>query len=803
MKIRTFFSSVLGYGMMAIVFLFSSLPLFGAVPGDEHWDAQFGAPGMSNTVNIVYGIAAKDGMVFAAGYSSAGRTNAPLYMWDGKQWTSPALFSGPSILKVYDLIFVGNTLYAAGNFTNVNGVAAYGLAKWDGTTWSGIGFSGVANALATDGSWLYVGGTYTNAGGVAATNIGYWDGSAWHALGAGLGPAGSGIVSAIAVRNGLVYAGGYFAASGSQPMTNLAVWNGLNWSAVGGGANFQVTALAFKTNDLYVGGYFTLAGSTAAKGIAKWDGTNWTALGSGLTGGSSVALGIAILNGVVTVTGSFTNAGGVSAYCFATWNGSTWSAPGDLNSVGYRAVSAGDGKIYVGGSFTVAGGVWANDIATWDGTAWASLATPGRGNGAQNTVTALASDGTNLYAGGWFLRAGHADATGYIARFDGKDWHSLGCGLNGQVTAIAVTNNLVYAGGYFTATADSQPLHYIGCWDGTNWNSLGGGQGLVYALAVGTDGLYAAGTGYDGTNYGSAFFSRWDGTAWNGALKIDSTNTYFVYAYGGSDPIGYKCIAIQSTNIYLGGNIWIAQFDPNVGDTPITNCYFMLRSDRNSSWIMGTGLDNVPVALAVMGTNLFVAGTFTTAGDVPANQIAKWNGQSWMSVGGGVVGSGTVYALATLNNNLYAGGTFTNIGGVSASRIAKWDGTNWSALGSGLPTSGLTAAIICANALAVSGPDVYVGGTFRKTGDKTAYNIGRWNELANFNTPQLINPAWLTNKQFQARLMGISGLTNIVQATTNFSSWTPILTNSTGVYDFIDPNSAAYSRRFYRALLGP
>ena len=31
--------------------------------------------------------------------------------------------------------------------------------------------------------------------------------------------------------------------------------------------------------------------------------------------------------------------------------------------------------------------------------------------------------------------------------------------------------------------------------------------------------------------------------------------------------------------------------------------------------------------------------------------------------------------------------------------------------------------------------------------------------MANFNTPQLINPAWLTNKQFQARLMGISGLT--------------------------------------------
>jgi hypothetical protein len=51
--------------------------------------------------------------------------------------------------------------------------------------------------------------------------------------------------------------------------------------------------------------------------------------------------------------------------------------------------------------------------------------------------------------------------------------------------------------------------------------------------------------------------------------------------------------------------------------------------------------------------------------------------------------------------------------------------------------------------------------------------------------------------------MGIGGLTNIIQATTNFTSWTPVLTNSTGVYDFADSNSAAYPCRFYRALLGP
>ena len=144
--------------MVTAILLLSSFSLSGAVPGDEHWDAQFGAPGVSNTVNTVYAVAVNNGMVYVAGYSSAGRTNAPLYLWDGKQWSVPAVFSGPSIMQVNDLLFVGNTLYAAGNFTNVNGVAAYGLAKWDGTSWSSIGFSGVAYALAVEGNNLYVGG---------------------------------------------------------------------------------------------------------------------------------------------------------------------------------------------------------------------------------------------------------------------------------------------------------------------------------------------------------------------------------------------------------------------------------------------------------------------------------------------------------------------------------------------------------------------------------------------------------------------------------------------------------------------
>src|SRR5262249_46286815 len=157
--------------------------------------------------------------------------------------------------SIYDLAFVGDTLYAAGQFTNVDGVAANGLAKWDGTNWSSVGFSGIANCLAVDGGNLYVGGTFaTNLSGLGLTNIARWDGNNWSALSGGLaGPPY--IVYAIAATNGLVYAGGIFvASSGSSLITNVAVWNGSSWSGLGANPNVAIYSLALNGPTLYASG---------------------------------------------------------------------------------------------------------------------------------------------------------------------------------------------------------------------------------------------------------------------------------------------------------------------------------------------------------------------------------------------------------------------------------------------------------------------------------------------------------------------------------------------------------------------
>ena len=80
---------------------------------------------------------------------------------------------------------------------------------------------------------------------------------------------------------------------------------------------------------------------------------------------------------------------------------------------------------------------------------------------------------------------------------------------------------------------------------------------------------------------------------------------------------------------------------------------------------------------------ILIMGASPCAGEVTANHIAKWDGNDWSALGGGMDGSVTAIAFDK-SGNLYAGGTFVSAGGVTANSIAKWDGNNWSALGTGM-----------------------------------------------------------------------------------------------------------------------
>jgi uncharacterized repeat protein (TIGR03806 family) len=72
----------------------------------------------------------------------------------------------------------------------------------------------------------------------------------------------------------------------------------------------------------------------------------------------------------------------------------------------------------------------------------------------------------------------------------------------------------------------------------------------------------------------------------------------------------------------------------------------------------------------------------------------------------------------------------------------------------------------------------------------------------------LVNPLYFTsagflpNQQFQLGFAGVSGGNYVLQATTNFLTWTPISTNTaaTNLFNLLDPNATNFPYRFYRVL---
>ena len=757
-----------------------------AAPGDEHWDNQFGWPGTTNTIAS---IATHNNRLYIGGYYNP--SNAAVTVWDGTRWSGVGRFVGNSV-QIWDLAFVGEVLYAAGSFTNVDGTEIRGLARWDGAAWSGVGLNGPAFALAVDGADLYVGGAFTNAGDVAITNIGRWDGSAWHALGDGIGGSLGDAVRALVATNGTVYAGGYFTNAGSTAVDNIACWNGSAWTPLGTGLSSLVYALALNGTDLYAGGVFTQAGSTVVNRVAKWDGVNWTALGTGVSGGTFPnVLGLAVLGDLVCVGGNFTSAGGVPASRFAVWNGSSWSAASGGVSAGVLRITSTGTNVFVGGSFLLAGGVIGASIASWDGVNWSSIGPSGRVNGVSSVVRAFATDGSNIFVGGAFTAAGQI-AANRVARFDGTTWHPLGSGMNDTVDALAFVGGNLYAAGEFSSAGGVTAVH-IARWDGNTWSAVGGIGigGSVATLAVHNDELYVAGNfQVDGPDGRVDSIARWDGANWRKVIQLSPTTLFGMII----NDAGFGAVAFQGNDIYIGGRFYISEFD---GPT----CFNIMRFDGTYCRLMGTGVNTNVTSIAVIGSDVYVGGRITNAGGVAVSRVAKWDGANWSGVGGGLSGtaSASVTSLATIGNDLYAAGSFTNASGVSANRIAKWDGTNWSPLGSGVTFPGFSSASI--STIRAFGNDLYAGGTFLAAGGKPSCYLGHWNDTRNFDLLPVIELSKLLGAggifKFRIETTGVSEY--VIEATTNLATWIPVDTNSASFYEFWDTTAGARPYRLYRA----
>ncbi|MBI4787155.1 MAG: hypothetical protein HY782_08935 [Chloroflexi bacterium] len=456
-----------------------------------------------------------------AGKVYASTSGNEIKKWESGSWASLGSVNG----AIYSLALdAGGMLYAGGSFSNIGSTTLRNVAKYDGT-WhpldGGLGGSpDSVYAIVPSGSRVYAGGHFgTSTGGATALNhVANWNGTRWGTFGGGM----NGQVNALATFGNNVYAGGAF----NSPATYLAVWDGFGWAGLDTLVETIVHAIAVDSSgNVYSDGFSGgLPGSIAGSVIKRWNaGTRtWTQLGSGADG--QVRALAVDSGGTLYAAGDFVHAPNVLINQIvnrvAKLVSGNWAAVGNgVNNSVYALKTVGT-NVYAGGMFQQvcgnsacnSGNTTANRIAVWNGSNWSQV-----GNGTGNTVMALAAIGTDIYAGGNFTNAfnpggGNVGAL-YIAKWNGSNWATLGNGLNNWVWALASSGSSLYAGGDLTSannTGGSVTVNHIAKWDGTNWSALGSGTNTaVFAVAAHGSTLYAGGTFTTAGGKPSSRIGRW------------------------------------------------------------------------------------------------------------------------------------------------------------------------------------------------------------------------------------------------------------------------------------------------------
>jgi hypothetical protein len=306
-------------------------------------------------------------------------------------------------------------------------------------------------------------------------------------------------------------------------------------------------------------------------------------------------------------------------------------------------------------------------------------------------------------------------------------------GVSGGVGYVAALTNdssgNLYAGGAFT-TAGGMTVNYIAKWNGSSWSTLASGaqtgvDNFVFALTNDSSGnVYAGGqfTTAGGINPIN-YIAKWNGVAWSALASGGGT--------GIDGPLIRALTNDGSGNVYAGGDFTTA------GDITANN--IAKWDDSTSTWsalVSGeeTGTNGNVYALTIDNSeNIYAGGNFDTAGGMTVNNIAQWDGSAWSALtSGGETGvSAPVNSLTNDNSgNVYAGGDFIAAGGTTVNYIAKWnDSTStWSALASGAQTGVNNYVNVLAND---NSGNIYAGGAFTTAGGINPINyIAKWNGSA-------------------------------------------------------------------------
>jgi hypothetical protein len=190
------------------------------------------------------------GNIYAGGYYTNASGKYYVSKWDGSTWSELVGTNALSANGEINSICSDNlgNIYVAGDFSNgvSSIIGSKYVAKWDGSAWSELGGTNALSAnsdiysICSDVAGnIYAAGKFSNGNSSGGGNkyVAKWNGISWSELGYSNALAANNLIQSICSdAAGNIYAGGDFTNGFSSLYGSkyVAKWNGTNWSELGG-----------------------------------------------------------------------------------------------------------------------------------------------------------------------------------------------------------------------------------------------------------------------------------------------------------------------------------------------------------------------------------------------------------------------------------------------------------------------------------------------------------------------------------------------------------------------------------------
>jgi hypothetical protein len=324
-------------------------------------------------------------------------------------------------------------------------------------------------------------------------------------------------------------------------------------------------------------------------------------------------------------------------------------------------------KLFIGGPFRFFDSLYVGGYAAWNGQNIQGIGDSIQCDGACSKPETIVRYGDYIYFGFGNEQFFFHDFNG-ICRWDGLNWSGLeGSDLNtssgapGLGKGLALIDGKLYVTGTFSFV-DGVQATSIAIWDNNNWEELII-PGLDFALMSDcvkfNDKYYFAGN----------MVYEYDGGFYSDIIEYDGQNWYPIGGGIHGPSADLRDLIVYKNELYIAG--YMKASDGNAGDK--------ILKFHNGEWqkVGNVGRGGGAINdMEIWNDELYVCGPFDyIEDDIPANGIAKWDGEKWCSLGD-TFNAGLI-CLEVWNNELYIGGGFNKINEDTIIGIAKWIGGDY------------------------------------------------------------------------------------------------------------------------------